>query len=102
MREQEPQLGTLIQPGHSFGLEIATPGLLETLYWTDNAVHSRKPTTDEVRIEVKMIALNFKDLMNAMGQLEGLSAMLIECGGTVLEVGENASTDSVLETVSAL
>lgn len=91
MGEQQPQLANLTQPDRSFGLEIETPGLLETLYWTDSPIHSRKPSADEVRIEVTMVALNFKDLMNAMGQLEGLSAMLIECGGTVVEVGKNAS-----------
>ncbi len=78
-------------------------GLLETLYWTDSEIHSKKPTTDEVRIEVNMVALNFKDLMNAMGQLEGLSTMLIECGGTVIDVGKNASARfSVGDRVCAL
>ncbi len=83
----EPALGPLNQPGHSLGLEIQTPGILDSLYWTDITNHNRKPNPNEVRIEVNMVALNFKDLMNAMGQLPGLSAMLIECSGTVVEVG---------------
>jgi emericellamide synthase (highly reducing iterative type I polyketide synthase) len=84
----EPALGSLDQPGRSLGLEIQTPGILDSLYWTDSTSHNRKPNANEVRIEVNMIALNFKDLMNAMGQLPGLSAMLIECSGTVVEVGD--------------
>ena len=83
----EPALAPLNQPERSLGLEIQTPGILNCLYWTDSAAHSRKPSANEVRIEVNMVALNFKDLMNAMGQLPGLSAMLIECTGTVIEVG---------------
>ncbi|KAH9204906.1 polyketide synthase, partial [Leptodontidium sp. 2 PMI_412] len=88
--KQVPQWETVIQPGRALGLEIETPGLLETFYWADSAVHNQRPNANDVRIEVKMVALNFKDLMNAMGQLEGLSAMLIECSGTVVDVGENA------------
>lgn len=90
--EKEPTLGTIDQVDRALGLEIETPGLLETFYWTDSALHNRSPTSDEVRIQVNMAALNFKDLMTAMGQLEDLSSMLIECSGTVIEVGRNAST----------
>ena len=84
----EPALGPLNQPGRSLGLEIQTPGILDSLYWTDSTSHNRKPYANEVRIEVEMVALNFKDLMNAMGQLPGLSGMLIECSGIVVEVGK--------------
>jgi acyl transferase domain-containing protein/NADPH:quinone reductase-like Zn-dependent oxidoreductase len=87
VNDLEPALGLLHQPEHSLGLEIQTPGILDTLYWTDIPEHTRKPKPNEIRIEVNMIALNFKDLMNAMGKLPGLSAMLIECSGTVIEVG---------------
>ena len=87
----EPALGPLDQPGRPLGLEIQTPGMLDSLFWTDSTSHNHKPKPSEVRIEVNKIALNFKDLMNAMGQLQGLSAMLIECSGTVVEVGSIAS-----------
>jgi NADPH:quinone reductase-like Zn-dependent oxidoreductase/malonyl CoA-acyl carrier protein transacylase/SAM-dependent methyltransferase len=83
----EPAIGPLNQEGRALGLEIQTPGILDSLYWMDSPNHSRQPYANEVRIEVNMVALNFKDLMNAMGQLPGLSAMLIECCGTVIEVG---------------
>ena len=90
MDEQDPQLEPLNQPCRALGLEIETPGLLESLYWANSTAHSRKPSANEVRIEMNLVALNFKDLMNAMGQLEGLSAMLIEGSGTVVELGEDA------------
>ena len=90
--EKEPKFALLNQVDRALGLQIETPGLLETLYWADNVLHSASPTANEVRVKVKMAALNFKDLMVAMGQLEGLSSMIIECSGTVIEVGENAST----------
>jgi NADPH:quinone reductase-like Zn-dependent oxidoreductase/SAM-dependent methyltransferase len=85
-----PKLEPFMQASRSLGLEIATPGLLETFYWADSVTHSRNLDADEVRVDLKAIGLNFKDLMIAMGQLQGLSAMLIECSGTVVEVGENA------------
>ena len=80
----------LRQPYRALDLEIQTPGLLESLHWSNSKEHSREPTTDEVRIEIGYIALNFKDFMNAMGKLAGLSAMLIECSGIVVQVGNNA------------
>ena len=91
--ENQPRFGTLNQADRALSLEIETPGLLETLFWKDSTFHNRSPNADEVRIQVKMVALNFKDLMIAMGQLEDLSSMLFECSGTVLAVGKNASTN---------
>ena len=89
--DKEPTFELLDQTDRALGLQIETRGLLETLYWADNVLHSASPAANEIRVKVKMVALNFKDLMAAMGQLEGLSSMIIECSGTVIEVGENAS-----------
>jgi emericellamide synthase (highly reducing iterative type I polyketide synthase) len=86
--EQKMQIASLAQPGRALGLEIETPGLLESFYWADSKHHSRPPTANEVQVQMGMFALNFKDVMNAMGQLEGLSEMLIESSGVVVKVGE--------------
>ena len=92
-----------LRQSRALGLEIQTPGLLESLYWTRSDEHTRGPTTDEVRIEIDNIALNFKDLMNAMGKLAGLSAMLIECSGRVVQVGTDAKVKfSVGDRVCAI
>ena len=88
--EQTPQLESIGEANCALGLEIETPGLLETTYWVKSLANSDRPKANEVKIDVSMFALNFKDLMNAMGQLEGLSAMLIEATGTVTEVGHEA------------
>lgn len=73
--ENRPRFGTLNQADRALSLEIETPGLLETLFWKDSTFHNRSPNADEVRIQVKMVALNFKNRMIAMGQLEDLSSM---------------------------
>lgn len=86
-----PRLQPIKQPGRSLGLEIETPGVLETLYWTDSEIHDKAPGTSEVRVEINMFALNFKDLMIAMGQVEGQSSMLREGSGIVVGAGEQAS-----------
>ncbi|RDW90908.1 hypothetical protein BP5796_02073 [Coleophoma crateriformis] len=83
-----PLVQPLHQKGRSLDLRIRTPGLLETFYWADSITHSQKPGPDEVRIRVDAIPLNFKDLMTSMGQLDGLTAVLIECGGVIEEVGD--------------
>ncbi|RDW56652.1 hypothetical protein BP6252_14065 [Coleophoma cylindrospora] len=83
-----PLVQPLHQKGRSLELRIRTPGLLETFYWADSITHSQKPGPGEVRIRVDAIPLNFKDLMTSMGQLDGLTAVLIECGGVIEEVGD--------------
>ncbi|PGH26423.1 hypothetical protein AJ80_01921 [Polytolypa hystricis UAMH7299] len=90
MSEQEPKSASLHQSARTLQLEIKTPGLLESLYWSDSELHGRKLGKDEVRIDIKMFALNFKDVMIAMGQLDGLTPMLIEGAGIVVDVGDNA------------
>lgn len=77
----------LRQPYRPLSLEIETCGLLESLHWVDSEAHQNPPGPDEVRIRIDFVALNFRDLMTAMGQLDGLSTMLIEASGIVVETG---------------
>lgn len=77
-----------IKPGRALSLKIHEPGLLNTLYWADSERHARSVGAEEVRVDLQYVSLNFKDIMIAMGQLEGHTAMLLEGSGKVVEVGE--------------
>ncbi|THC94688.1 hypothetical protein EYZ11_005833 [Aspergillus tanneri] len=89
----EPQRAELQQFNRSLQLEVGTPGLLETLRWVESPTHSRKPLPNEVRVEMEVFALNFRDIMSAMGQLDARAGMLYEGGGKVVEVGEGAEQE---------
>jgi acyl transferase domain-containing protein/NADPH:quinone reductase-like Zn-dependent oxidoreductase len=77
-----------LQSGRALGLNIREPGLLDTFYWADSERHSQRIGAEEVRVELQYVSLNFKDVMTAMGQLDGYTALLLEGSGKVVEVGE--------------
>ena len=75
----------------ALGLQIHSPGLMDSLYWADMPAHSRRPKAEEVRIELQYFSLNFRDVITALGELDGSSAFLIEGTGIVAEVGDNVT-----------
>ncbi|KAJ6443698.1 efflux pump antibiotic resistance protein [Purpureocillium lavendulum] len=83
-----PRNDTAITSGRALGLKIHEPGLLDTFYWADSQRHTRRVGSEEVRVELQYVSLNFKDIMIAMGELDGHTALLLEGSGKVLEVGD--------------
>ncbi|XP_044723853.1 KR domain-containing protein [Hirsutella rhossiliensis] len=81
-----PRNERAIKAGRALSLQIHEPGLLDTFYWADSQRHSRRVEADEVRVELQYVSLNFKDIMIAMGELEGHTALLLEGSGKVVEV----------------
>lgn len=79
------------QEHRNLALNIGTAGLLETMAWADTT-RNQELAQDDIRIEFRYGALNFRNLMVALGQLEGFNQMVNECSGTVLEVGTNAKS----------
>ena len=73
--------------------DVSEPGLLDQIGF--RRLEPREPGDDEVEIAVEAAALNFKDIMNAMGVLPanavagGLSAhrLGLEVAGRVLHAG---------------
>lgn len=59
----EPETARIVQPGRALKLEIGRPGLLDTLYFDDDLRVTEALGQDEVEIEVKATALNFRDVM---------------------------------------
>ncbi|KAM3517070.1 hypothetical protein NHJ13051_009322 [Beauveria bassiana] len=97
------------EPNRGLCLRVRSPGMLDSLFWaddddddTDNAKdagHGTLPMPSQVRIEVSTASLNFKDLMVALGQLNGHRALLIEGSGTVSAVGQSVNDFQVGDNV---
>ena len=83
------------EPNDPIELTFDVPGKLDRLYW--KRVAAKPLADDEVRIAVRATALNFRDVMWAMGLLpeealeNGFSGptMGLEAAGVVSEVGRN-------------
>ncbi|KAF2157804.1 putative polyketide synthase [Myriangium duriaei CBS 260.36] len=67
---------------------LAVPGLLETIRWAD--IDDLAPLgDDEVEVELRAASINFKDVLIAAGQLEGITEMKNDCSGVITAVGAN-------------
>jgi len=73
-------------------LDIGTPGLLQTLHWSNQPIG--QPAPDEVNLKMSVVGLNFKDVMIAMGIIngtdtlkKGTSPLGLEGTGYVTELG---------------
>ena len=74
-------------PAPPFRMETARPGMLDAI--RPRPVSSSQPGPGEVEIEVDAAALNFKDIMRAMGMLPVTPPVRlgIECAGRISGVG---------------
>lgn len=69
--------------------ELAVPGVLDTIRWVDNPEISGALAPDDIRLQLCAASINFKDVLIASGQLEGITRMQNDCSGIVLDVGSN-------------
>lgn len=74
------------QPGRSLRLAVGQSETLQDIYFEDNTTLQGPLADDEVEIEVKATALNFRDAMVLLGQID--SELYGECSGVVDRVGE--------------
>ncbi|KAJ5628253.1 type I iterative polyketide synthase [Penicillium lividum] len=88
-----------IQSNRRFNLQIASPGSLDTMYFTDDIPEPL--ADDDIEIEVKATGLNFKDIVVTMGQL-AQPYIGIECSGIVTSVGKKVQHLQVGQRVMAL
>ncbi|KAL2869028.1 uncharacterized protein BJX67DRAFT_379511 [Aspergillus lucknowensis] len=87
----EPTIQPLYQPDRPLSLRIGRPGLLDTLMFSDDLeLASNELQPDELEIEVKASALNFRDIAASMGIIDDFK-LGDECAGTVLRVGSSVS-----------
>jgi len=96
-------------PEDGFRLQISAPGLLDSLSPRPSA--RQPPRAGEVEIEVHAAALNFKDIMHAMGLLPaesieaGYAGRLClggECAGRIVAIGDGVGNLQVGDEVIAM
>ncbi|KAH8883307.1 phenolpthiocerol synthesis polyketide synthase ppsA [Thozetella sp. PMI_491] len=82
-------------------LEIATPGLLDSIHFVDDLKYETPLGRDEVEVEVRAVGINFRDVVSALGQVPPL---LIggEYSGIVSRIGDDVSSVTVGDHVFAL
>lgn len=83
----------LYQPKRPLRMEVATPGLLDTLAFVDDPfviTHGDSLPPEMVEIDPKAYGVNFRDVMVALGQLKQ-KVMGVECAGIITRVGSRAA-----------
>ena len=87
--EPVPVLEPFHQAHRPLRLGIGTPGLLDTLAFNNETNAAYHLHADSLEVEPKAFGLNFRDVLIAMGQIDG-GYMGFECSGIVTRAGENA------------
>lgn len=75
-------------------LEIAKPGMLDTLHWAEHRRLQGAIGDNHVEVSPKAVGLNFKDVVMSMGVLssgDSIPPMGLELSGVVRRVGKNVS-----------
>ncbi|KAJ0278478.1 hypothetical protein Brms1b_009455 [Colletotrichum noveboracense] len=79
------------------------PGLTDTLYW--KPIITPALNKDEVKIEVKAVGMNYKDVLIAQSIITDTAAIQdglgLECAGIVLEVGPDVDRVKIYCTVGS-
>ncbi|KAJ5822474.1 hypothetical protein N7447_004814 [Penicillium robsamsonii] len=88
-KPQAPELRPWSTPGQNIRLGVATPGLLNSLVFTEDPTIEETLPEDWVEIEPRAFGLNFRDIMVALGQLDE-TRMGFECSGVITRAGPSA------------
>ena len=95
-----PEVQLFIQPGRNLTLKHDAAGLLSGLYFEDQKITASPLDDWKIRIQVKAMGVNFKDVMVALGQVEGYIRQ--DCSGVVSEIGKSVTNVCVGDRVCAL
>ncbi|MCJ1466203.1 hypothetical protein MMC07_004822 [Pseudocyphellaria aurata] len=104
MQETQPPVlesQPFLQAGRTLQLKVATPGLLDSIYFADDKRISNRLEENEVEIDVKVMGMNFKDVMIGLGQVPYQDPGL-EFSGIVTAVGGCVSDFAVGNRVCGL
>ncbi|PLB49865.1 putative LovB-like polyketide synthase [Aspergillus steynii IBT 23096] len=87
----EATIQPLYQPNRPLALRIGRPGLLESLTFADDAEIQNEPLgPNDLEIEVKSSAINFRDIAASMGIIDDFK-LGDECAGIVIRKGSDVS-----------
>lgn len=104
--ELEKALATTNKKAETKALTIGTPGLLQELHWTSQTLGV--PAPDEVHIKMTAVGLNFKDVMIAMGIINGdnakhpSSSFGLEGVGYIAKVGSGVTNVTVGDRIMSM
>ena len=102
LRRPEPEMQPFVSgDARALTLTIASPGLLDSLRFIDDATSSLPLGPSEVLIKAKATGVNFKDIMVAMGQLPE-KVLGQECSGVIYSVGSKVQDLKVGDRVCCL
>lgn len=96
-----PEDQTYLEDSRALVLKIQTPGSLDTLYFAEEERADTNLKPDAVEIQVKASALNFRDVMAALGKVP-FDSFGTDCAGIVTAIGANVSDLRVGDRVCAL
>ncbi|KAL8910653.1 MAG: hypothetical protein Q9171_004069 [Xanthocarpia ochracea] len=100
-RPSTPEPQDFVQKGRQLTLKHDSSGMLNGLYFDDLKIAAANaPGDNRVQIEIKAMAVNFKDVVVALGQVDGYLGH--HCSGTVTKVGGMVTHVSVGDRVCAL
>ncbi|WP_189135893.1 type I polyketide synthase [Wenjunlia tyrosinilytica] len=87
----------------SWRLDVAERGTLENLVLADHPAARAPLAPGEVRVSVRAVGVNFRDVLNALGMYPGKAGPLgIEAAGVVLETGHGVTGLAVGDRVMGL
>ena len=84
----------------ALALQVGSPGLLDTLYFSEDSTASQSLAPGELEIKVESAGVNFRDCLTALGQINAIS-LGSECSGTVTRVGPGCQLAQPGDRVSA-
>lgn len=96
-----PEYQTYVEGNQAVMLKIETPGLLDTFYFAEDESFEGPLNPDDIQIQVKASALNFRDVMAALGKVP-YENFGNDCAGVITAVGSNVFDLAVGDRVCAL
>ena len=95
-----PETQPFLQPNRALTLKHDGTGMVSGLYFEDQMATATTLVNEKIRIEIKAMGVNFKDVMVTLGQVEGYLGH--DCSGIVSEIGSGVTNVRVGDRVCAL
>ena len=99
-RQPAPEPQPFLQPDRALTLKHDGTGMISGLHFDDQVTTAFPLEHEKIRIVVKAMGVNFKDVMVTLGQVEGYLGH--DCSGIVSEIGSSVTNVCVGDRVCAL